>query len=54
MERYDDSFHCMSEYFPELKSSGGTVKVELVLSNYAAKAYLTTSVDTSKFPKKVD
>ena len=30
----------MSEYFPELKSSGGRVTVELDLSNYAAKAAL--------------
>ena len=46
----------MSEYFPELKSSGGRVKVELYLSNYATKADLTnaTGVDTSKFAKKVD
>ena len=28
----------MSEYFPELKSSGGRVKVELDLSNYVTKA----------------
>ena len=28
----------MSEYFPEPTSSGGRVKVELVLSNYATKA----------------
>ena len=28
----------MSEYFSELKSSGGRVKVELELSNYATKA----------------
>ena len=30
----------MSEYFPELKSSGERVKVELDLSNYATKADL--------------
>ena len=30
----------MSEYFPEPKSSGGTGKVELDLSNFAAKADL--------------
>ena len=30
----------MSEYFPELKSLGGKVKVELDLSNYATKADL--------------
>ena len=46
----------MSEYFPISKSSGGRVKVELDLSNYATKAELknTTGVDTSKFAKKVD
>ena len=41
----------MSEYFPEPKSSGGRVEVELVeLSNYSAKA----DVDTSKFAKKLN
>ena len=30
----------MSEYFPEPKSSGGRGKVELDLSNFAAKADL--------------
>ena len=30
----------MSGYFPELKSSGGKVKVELDLSNYATKVDL--------------
>ena len=46
----------MSEYFPEPKSSGGKVKVELDLSNYATKADLknATGVDTSKFAKNVD
>ena len=46
----------MIEYFPEPKSSGGKVKVEFDLSNYATKADLknTTGVDTSKFAKKVD
>ena len=41
----------MSDYFPELKCSGGRVKVELDLTNYAAKADLkyATGVDTSKF-----
>ena len=38
----------MSEYFPEPKSLGGTVKVELDLSNYTTKADLrnATGVDT--------
>ena len=46
----------MSEYFPELKSSGGRVKVELDLSNYVTKADLknATGVDTLKFAKEVD
>ena len=46
----------MSEYFPELKSSGRRVKVELDLSNYATKADLknATGVDTWKFVKKID
>ena len=46
----------MCEYFPELKSSGKRVKVELDLSNYATKADLknATGVDTSEFSKKVD
>ena len=45
----------MSEYFPEPKFSGGRVKVELDLSNYATKAGLknATGVDTS-FAKRVD
>ena len=46
----------MSGYFPEPKSSGGKVKIELDLSNYATKADLktVTGVDTSKFAKKTD
>ena len=38
----------------EPESSGGRVKVELDLFNYATKAYLknATGVDTSKFAKK--
>ena len=46
----------MSEYFLEAKSSGGRVKVELDLSNYATKEDLknATRIDTSKFSKKVD
>ena len=46
----------MSEYFPELTSSGGRVKVELDLSNYATKADLKneTGVDTLNFTEKVD
>ena len=40
----------MSEYFPEPKSLGGRVKVELDLFNYLTKAYLknATSVKTSQ------
>ena len=46
----------MSEYFLELKSLGGKVKVELDLSNYATKTDLknATGIDTSSFAKKVD
>ena len=46
----------MTEYFPEPKSLGGTVKVELDLSNYVTKAELenATGVDTSKFAKTFD
>ena len=45
----------MSEYFPEPKSLGERVKVELELSNYATKADLknATGADTSKFAKRV-
>ena len=46
----------MSEYFPEPKSLEGRVKVELDLSNYAAKADFknATGIDSSSFAKKVD
>ena len=46
----------MSEYFPEPKSFGRRVKVELDLSNYATKADLknATGINTSKFAEKVD
>ena len=46
----------MSEYFPEPKSLGGRVKVELDFSNYETKADLKTAtgVDTLRFAKKVD
>ena len=46
----------MSECFPEPKSSGGRVKVELDLSNYATKTELknATGADTSSFAKKTD
>ena len=42
----------MSEYFPEPKSLGGRMKVELDSSNYVTKADLknATRVDTSSFP----
>ena len=44
----------MSEYFPEPKSLGGRVKVELDLSNYGTKtdSKNATSIDSSKFAKK--
>ena len=46
----------MSEYFPELKSSGRNLKFEIDLSNCATKADLKNlaGVDTSKFAEKVD
>ena len=46
----------MSEYFPEPKSFGGRVNVELDSSNYATKVDLKNAVgiDTSKFAKKID
>ena len=46
----------MKGYFPEPKSLGEGVKVDLDLSNYATKADLknATGVDTSKFAKKLD
>ena len=47
----------MSEYFPEPKSLGVNVKVELDLSNYATKSDLKNAlgVDTkSDFTKKID
>ena len=38
----------MSEYFPELKPSGGRVKIELDLANYAKTSVLKNAagVDT--------
>ena len=46
----------MSGYFPKPKSLGANVKVELDLSNYAAKTDLknATGVDTSSFAKNID
>ena len=46
----------MSEYFTVPKSSRGSVKVELYLSNYATKGNLKNAkcIDTSIFVKKVD
>ena len=46
----------MSEYFPEPKSLGERVKVELDLSNYSTETDFknATGVDESKFAKKVD
>ena len=43
----------MSESFPELKSFGRKVKVELDLSNYTTKADLKNAAgaDTSKFAR---
>ena len=44
----------MSEYFPEPKSSGGRVTVELDLSNYATKADFKNATGLLKFAKEVD
>ena len=46
----------MSQYFPEPKSFGRRVKVELDLFNYVTIADLKNEagVDTSKLAKKVD
>ena len=46
----------MSNYFPEPKSLGRELKVELDLSSYVTKAYLKNGaeVDTSSFAKKAD
>ena len=45
----------LSEYFPKPRPFWGNVKVELDLSNYAAKEDLknVAGVDTSKFAKKL-
>ena len=44
----------MSQYFPPYRSSGGDIKVELDLSNYARKTDLknVTHVDVSSFASK--
>ena len=44
----------MSQYFPPYKSSGGNIKVEVDLSNYATKTDLKniTHVDISNFVSK--
>ena len=44
----------MSQYFPPYRSSGGNIKVELDLSNYATKPDLknVTHVDVSSFALK--
>ena len=46
----------MSQYFPPYKSHGGNIKVELDLSNYAAKTDLKnmTHVDVSSFASKTN
>ena len=38
----------MSEYFPEPKSSGGRVRVEVDLSNYITKTSNVDKLDTDK------
>ena len=44
----------MSQYFPPYRSSGGDIKAELDLSNYATKTDLKilTHVDVSSFHQK--
>ena len=46
----------MSQYFPRYRSSGGDIKVELNLSNYATKTDLknVTHVDISSFASKTN
>ena len=46
----------MSEYFPEPKSLGERLKIELNLSNYVTKVDFknATGINTSKFAKKLD
>ena len=46
----------MSQYFPSYRSSGGDIKVELDLSNYARKTDLknVTHVDVSSFASKTN
>ena len=45
----------MSEYFPQPQSSGGRMKFELDLSNYATKALVknATGVDTYLLLKRL-
>ena len=45
----------ISKYFPKQKPLGGSVKVELDLSNYTTKADLknATGVDRLEFAKKI-
>ena len=65
MKGYSNSFNSWTdididkrhgEYFPKPKSLGASVKVELDLSNYAAKSDLknATGVGTSSFAQKID
>ena len=44
----------MSRYFPEPKSVGTNIKVQLDLSNYATDVKNATGVDISSFAKKTD
>ena len=46
----------MSQYFPPYRNSGGDIKVELDLSNYAAKTNFknVTYVDFSSFASKTN
>ena len=46
----------MSQYFRPYRSSGGNIKAELDLSNYATKIHLknVTHVDVSSFASKTN
>ena len=44
----------MSRYFPEPKSVGTNIKVQLDLPNYATDVKNATGVDISSFAKKTD
>ena len=55
IENYKRVYYKMS-YYPSYKSSSSNIKVELDLTNYAAKTDLNniTHVDTSSFASKTN